>query len=49
MSNLDMMEALQMLAAERGITIDTLLSALAERFGLGAVGTAVTAEGDCGS
>src|SRR2546423_1389858 len=30
MSNLDMMEALQMLAAERGITIDTLLSALAD-------------------
>jgi N utilization substance protein A len=29
-SNLDMMEALQMLAAERGITIDTLLSALAD-------------------
>src|SRR5438270_3211290 len=30
MSNLDMMEALQMLAAERGITVDTLLSALAD-------------------
>ena len=30
MSNLDMMEALQMLAAERGITIDTLLGALAD-------------------
>jgi len=30
MSNLDMMEALQMLAAERGITIDNLLSALAD-------------------
>src|SRR3977135_3802257 len=30
MSNLDMMEALQMLAAERGITVETLLSALAD-------------------
>jgi len=30
MSNLDMMEALQMLAAERGITVDTLLGALAD-------------------
>ena len=30
MSNLDMMEALQMLATERGITVDTLLSALAD-------------------
>ncbi|MEO7555550.1 MAG: transcription termination factor NusA [Acidimicrobiales bacterium] len=30
MSNLDMMEALQMLAAERGISVDTLLGALAD-------------------
>jgi N utilization substance protein A len=30
MSNLDMMEALQMLAAERGITVDVLLGALAD-------------------
>ncbi len=30
MSNLDMMEALQMLANERGISVDTLLSALAD-------------------
>jgi N utilization substance protein A len=30
MSNLDMMEALQALAAEKGITVDTLLAALAD-------------------
>ena len=30
MSNHDMFDALQMLAAERGITVDTLLSALAD-------------------